>query len=118
MYAYAADLRATLRDQRPLKFFNFTFSHFSHESISQFFLVSDQSICHCYADLKPFHCEEEEGVDLLPVNCIEHKKVPNSRPLLTMLSRSASTLSPKATPRHSKSIVSKKISHEGELCGL
>ena len=45
--------------------------------------------------------------------CIEHKKVPNSRPLLTMLSRSASTLSPKATPRHSKNIVSTKQSYEG-----
>ena len=50
------------------------------------------------------------------VHCgIEHKKVPNSRPLLTMLSRSASTLSPKATPRHSKNIVSTKQSSEGEL---
>jgi len=69
-------------------------------------------MCHCYSDLHPFHCEEEEGVDLLQVNCIEHKKVPNSRPLLTMLSRSVSTLSPRATPRHSKSIVSsEKQSH-------
>jgi len=72
-------------------------------------------MCHCYSDLHPFHCEEEEGVDLLPVNCLEHKKVRNSRPLLTMLSRSASTLSPKAKPRHSKSIVSKKQSSEGNF---
>jgi len=85
-------------------------THFTFEGEEN---VNDQSImCHCYSDLHPFHCEEEQGVDLLPVNCIEHKKVPNSRPLLTMLSRSASTLSPKATPRHSKSIVSKKKSHE------
>merc|ERR1712039_1065781 len=72
----------------------------------------NNKMCHCYSDLHPFHCEEEEGVDLLPINCIEHKKVPNSRPLLTMLSRSASTLSPRATPRHSKSIISsEKQSH-------
>ena len=83
---------------------------------------NDQSMmCHCYSDLHPFHCEEEEGVDLLPVNCIEHKKVPNTRPLLTMLSRSASTLTPKATTpsRHSAGTVSKKQYHEGESndCG-
>ena len=77
---------------------------------------NDQSMmCHCYSDLHPFHCEEEEGVDLLPVNCIEHKKVPNSRPLLTMLSRSASTLTPKATtPSRHSGTVSKKQYHEGE----
>ena len=34
------------------------------------FLVSDQNTCHCYADLKPFHCEEEEGVDLIQVMCL------------------------------------------------
>ena len=73
---------------------------------------NDQSMmCHCYSDLHPFHCEEEEGVDLLPVNCIEHKKVPNSRPLLTMLSRSASTLKPKAS-KHS-GVVSKTQYHKG-----
>ena len=92
----------------------------SEKSIYFCFFLGDDNVneplnnkmCHCYSDLHPFHCEEEEGVDLLPVNCIEHKKVPNSRPLLTMLSRSASTLSPRATPRHSKSIISsEKQSH-------
>jgi len=76
---------------------------------------NDQSMmCHCYSDLHPFHCEEEEGVDLLPVNCIEHKKVPNSRPLLTMLSRSASTLKPKAndTPARHSGNVSKTQYHK------
>ena len=34
------------------------------------FLVSDPNACHCYADLKPFHCEEEEGVDLIQVMCL------------------------------------------------
>ena len=77
---------------------------------------NEQSMmCHCYSDLHPFHCEEEEGVDLLPVNCIEHKKVPNSRPLLTMLSRSASTLKPKAddTPARHSGNVSKTQYHKG-----
>merc|ERR1711997_17454 len=74
----------------------------------------NNKMCHCYSDLHPFHCEEEEGVDLLPVNCIEHKKVPNSRPLLTMLSRSASTLKPKAndTPARHSGNVSKTQYHK------
>jgi len=88
-------------------------THFTFERDENVNEPLNNMMCHCYSDLHPFHCEEEEGVDLLPVKCIEHKKVPNSRPLLTMLSRSASTLSPnRATPRHSKSIVSsEKQSH-------
>ena len=45
------------------------------------------SLCQCFADLHPFHCEEEEGVDLVQIQCIDHLKVPNKRPILRMLSR-------------------------------
>ena len=67
-----------------------------------FFPFSDEETCHCYSDLNPFHCEEEEGVDLVPINCIIHKKVPNTRPMLTLLSRSSATLPPttRTVPRN------------------
>ena len=47
------------------------------------FHFTDQSICHCYADLKPFHCEEEQGVDLVPVMCLEKIRPPSplNRPI-------------------------------------
>ena len=48
-------------------------------------------MCHCYSELHPFHCEEEEGVDLIQISCLDQKKVPNSRPLLTMLTRTSTT---------------------------
>merc|ERR1712141_885667 len=47
------------------------------------FTFENQSICHCYADLKPFHCEEEQGVDLVPVMCLEKIRPPSplNRPI-------------------------------------
>ena len=58
----------------------------------QIFLISDEEMCHCYSDLHPFHCEEEEGADLVQIKCIVQKKVANNRPLLTMLSRASATM--------------------------
>jgi len=54
-------------------------THFTFENVT--------SLCQCFADLHPFHCEEEEGVDLVQIQCIDHLKVPNKRPILRMLSR-------------------------------
>ena len=49
-------------------------------------------MCHCYSNLHPFQCEEEEGSDLMQINCLDQKKVPsNSGPLLTSLTRSSRT---------------------------
>jgi len=92
-------------------------THFTFERDENVNEPANNMMCHCYSDLHPFHCEEEEGVDLLPVKCIEHKKVPNSRPLLTMLSRSASTLSPRATPRSKRIVSSEKQSHSKDNSG-
>merc|ERR1712018_137552 len=47
------------------------------------------SLCQCFSDLHPFHCEEEEGVNLVEIQCIDHLKVANSRPMLSVLSRLA-----------------------------
>jgi len=57
-------------------------THFTYENVT--------SLCQCFSDLHPFHCEEEEGVDLVQIQCIDHLKVPNKRPILRMLSRQAS----------------------------
>ena len=68
---------------------------------SLYFPISTGSgLCHCYSDLHPFHCEEENGVALQKVYCLDRKKVPNSaRPLLTVLSRfSSTTKSPPPAP--------------------
>merc|ERR1711997_288924 len=65
------------------------------------FTFEGDEMCHCYSDLHPFHCEEEEGVDLVPIHCLDQKKVPNSRPLLTLLSR----LSPPPRPATPKSSI-------------
>ena len=68
-----------------------------------FFLADETSLCQCFSDLHPFHCEEEYGVDLVQIQCIDHLRVPNARPrpMLRMLSRLAekrplsSTIKPK-----------------------
>jgi len=31
------------------------------------------NICQCYSNLKPFHCEEEEGAQLANIYCIENR---------------------------------------------
>ena len=64
-------------------------------------ITGDDDMCHCYSDLHPFHCEEEEGVDLVPIHCLDQKKVPNSRPLLTLLSRLSPPPPRPATPKSS-----------------
>lgn len=46
--------------------------------------------CICYLGLNPFHCEEEEGVALVPVHCMTKPKS-MERPLLQLLSRAMNT---------------------------
>ena len=78
-------------------------------------------MCHCYADLHPFHCEEEEGVDLVPVNCLKKARPssPLKRPMLTLLSRKMpkpatstlrSTTATSKTSEHSKLLTAQKNS--------
>jgi hypothetical protein len=38
---------------------------------SHFTIISN--VCQCYSNLKPFHCEEEEGVQLANIYCIENR---------------------------------------------
>ncbi len=69
--------------------------------------VTEANSCQCYSGLKPFHCEEEEGVALFKIFCLEKVEKRLRRPMLTMLNRAHNALvGASETPSKTKSATS------------
>ncbi len=82
-----------------------------YNSRTTHFVKEADGACQCYSDLRPFHCDEEEGAELSEVYCIEKVvKRSRNRPMLPMLRKSHNDLETTTARRKKSEVVDEDLS--------